>query len=167
MNKAVFIDRDGVINNDEGLYYIYNENDFKLNANISKNIAKLCHAGFLIIVISNQGGIGKGLYTISHTERLHQLLCDQVVEHGGNITEFYFCPHHEQSGRCLCRKPDSLLIEKAMARFKIDTNNACFIGDSPRDIEAAEKANIKGILVPKNTDIAAFVDEIIAKDGSK
>lgn len=167
MNKAVFIDRDGVINNDEGLYYIYNVNDFRLNENIESNITKLCKVGFLVIIISNQGGIGKGLYTIAHTEELHKILCEKVKEKGGIISELYFCPHHEQSGRCLCRKPDSLLLEKAIARFNIDKNMAFFIGDSKRDVEAADKANIKGILVPKNTDIAAYVDGIIKEYGSK
>jgi D-glycero-D-manno-heptose 1,7-bisphosphate phosphatase len=161
MNKAVFIDRDGVINNDEGLYYIYKKSDFKLNESIADNIAMLCKAGYFIIIISNQGGIGKGLYTKKDTDILYQLIKNDVNKAGGKIDEFYFCPHHEESGRCLCRKPDSIMIEKAIARFDIDKTKSFLIGDGKRDIEAAEKAGIKGILVPKNCNIISFCKTII------
>jgi D-glycero-D-manno-heptose 1,7-bisphosphate phosphatase len=161
MNKAVFIDRDGVINNDEGLYYIYKESDFRLNKNIIENILRLKEAGYLIIVISNQGGIGKKLYTKSEPDYLHSLLLNKLIDKGASVEEFYFCPHHSDTGNCLCRKPDSLLFEKAIARFDIDPGISYVIGDSPRDIEAAEKAGIKGILVHKNSDISGTIHSIL------
>ena len=71
---------------------------------------------------------------------------------GVTITEIYYCPHHPDfNGNCLCRKPGSLLVEKAMARFDIDPKASYFIGDRPRDAEAGEKVGVKGILVPSNT----------------
>lgn len=161
MNKAVFIDRDGVINSDEGLYYIYKTSDFKLNESIVENIVSLNKSGFLVIVISNQGGIGKGLYTKKDTDILHQILIDKVNKAGGKISEIYYCPHHEESGKCLCRKPNSLMIEKAIARFEIDKEGSFLIGDGQRDIEAAVKAGIKGILVPKNSNISSYCQTII------
>lgn len=161
MNKAIFIDRDGVINNDEGLYYIYKKTDFKLNESIAENIALLSKAGFLVIIISNQGGIGKGLYTKKDTEILHQILINEVNKAGGKIDEIYYCPHHEESGKCLCRKPNSLMIEKAIARFNIDIKSSFLIGDGKRDIEAANKAGIEGILVPKNSNILSYCKTII------
>jgi D-glycero-D-manno-heptose 1,7-bisphosphate phosphatase len=161
MNKAVFIDRDGVINNDEGLYYIYKPSDFKLNSGIVENLFLLKKAGYLLIIISNQGGIGKKLYTKNDSDHLHTILNNKLIENGVSIEEFYFCPHHPDTGNCLCRKPDSLLFEKAIARFGIDPKISYVIGDSPRDIEASEKAGIKGILVHKNSDITDTIHNII------
>jgi D-glycero-D-manno-heptose 1,7-bisphosphate phosphatase len=161
MNKAVFIDRDGVINNDHNLYYIHKPDDFKLNEDIVQNIVLLKNAGFLVIVISNQGGIGKGLYKKEDTERLHEILKEELLQAGSNIDEIYYCPHHPDTSQCLCRKPGSLLIEKAIARFNINPSLSYMIGDSQRDIEAAEKAGIKGILVPKNSNIKKICNKII------
>ncbi|MCX7986427.1 MAG: HAD family hydrolase [Bacteroidales bacterium] len=161
MNKAVFLDRDGVINNDEGLYYIYRPEDFKINPGIAESIAMLNKSGFLVIVVSNQGGIGKGLYNKEDTEQLHKLLKTKITQNGGRIDEIYYCPHHPDTGLCLCRKPSGLMIEKAIARFSLDKTQCYLIGDSPRDIEAAENAGIKGILVPKNADILPICRSII------
>lgn len=161
MNKAVFFDRDGVINCDEGHYYVYQPAQFKLNANIVANIATLYKAGYLIIIISNQGGIGKSIYTISDSDMLHQILKEKVKAAQAQIAEVYFCPHHPDSGNCICRKPNSLLIEKAIARFNINIAQSVLIGDSKRDIEAAQAVGLKGYLVPKNTDISNIVEQII------
>jgi D-glycero-D-manno-heptose 1,7-bisphosphate phosphatase len=160
MNKAVFLDRDGVINNDEGLYYIYKPSDLKLNTNIAENIAKINRQGYLVIVVSNQGGIGKGLYSKHDTDIINQFIEKEIENKGAKIDAFYYCPHHPDTGNCYCRKPNSLLIEKAMARFDINKGQSYLIGDSPRDVEAAEKAGVKGILIPKNTDIANVLAEI-------
>jgi D-glycero-D-manno-heptose 1,7-bisphosphate phosphatase len=162
MNKAVFLDRDGVINNDEGFYYVYKPEDFIINEGVLDSIAMLSKKGFLVIVISNQGGIAKGIYSKSDTELLNKLLFERVEKHGGKITEIYYCPHHEEKGLCLCRKPSSLLIEKAIARFNIDKNLSYLIGDSQRDIEAARNAGIKGILIPKNSNITNICESIIS-----
>jgi D-glycero-D-manno-heptose 1,7-bisphosphate phosphatase len=69
------------------------------------------------------------------------------------VADIYYCPHHPDTGKCLCRKPDSLLIEKVMARFNLSPDSSYFIGDSERDIQAAEKAGIKGILISENADL--------------
>jgi D-glycero-D-manno-heptose 1,7-bisphosphate phosphatase len=161
MNKAVFIDRDGVINNDEGCYYIYKPADFKLNEGIIENICALKMAGFVLVIISNQGGIAKGLYKKEDTELLHNILKERINGLGCQIDEIYFCPHHPDVENCLCRKPNSLLIEKAIARFNIDITQSFFIGDSLRDIEAAKKAGVKGIQVYKNTNISSICKNII------
>ncbi len=161
MRKAVFIDRDGVINNDEGLYYIYKPSDFKLNDNIIENICNLKKAGFVVIVISNQSGIAKGIYRKDDTELLHGILNNKVREMGYEIDEIYYCPHHNDIENCLCRKPQALLLEKAIARFDINPAQSFFIGDSQRDIETAVKAGVKGILVPKNKNISDICENII------
>lgn len=160
MSKAVFIDRDGVINSDEGLYYIYKPEDFKLNDGIVDNIFNLKKAGYAVIVISNQGGIGKGLYTTKDCDKLHEMLKAELALKGVVLDEIYYCPHHPDICNCLCRKPASLLLEKAIARFGIEISKSYLIGDSKRDIEAAEKVGIKGILVNKNSNIKEVCNSI-------
>lgn len=159
VNKAVFLDRDGVINNDEGLYYIYKPGDLKLNEQIAENICSMKKAGYKVIVISNQGGIGKNLYKKEEADYIHNQIQSEVKKLGCEIDEFYYCPHHPDSGACLCRKPFSLMIEKALARFDIDKNKSYLVGDSKRDVEAAERAGVRGILVPKNTNIYSICKE--------
>jgi len=161
MNKAVFLDRDGIINNDEGLYYIFRPADFRLNEEIIENICTLKKAGYLVIVISNQGGIAKGIYEKRDVELLNIILQEKLKIKGHLIDEIYFCPHHPDSGECICRKPNSLLIEKALARFNINASESYFIGDSKRDLEAAETSGVKGIIVPKNSNIKEICKQII------
>jgi D-glycero-D-manno-heptose 1,7-bisphosphate phosphatase len=153
MNKAVCIDRDGVINSDEGHYYIFKTKDFKINDGIIPSLKMLQDAGYLLIIISNQSGIAKGIYSRSDTDKVHDFLIKILKNEKINITEIYYCPHHPDQGRCICRKPDSLMLEKAIARFDIDVNKSYLIGDSERDIEAAVKAGLKGIKVDKNSNI--------------
>lgn len=163
MNKAIFIDRDGVINSDEGLYYIYKVSDFKLNPNIIENLKVLKDTGFLIIIISNQGGISRGIYAKTDVEKLHNLLKKEALSKGLLIDEIYYCPHHSEIENCLCRKPKSLLLEKSIARFNIDPLQSYFIGDSKTDVECANNVNIKGILVKKNIDISPTCKAILNK----
>jgi D-glycero-D-manno-heptose 1,7-bisphosphate phosphatase len=153
MNKAIFFDRDGVINNDKGLYYIYNPDDFELNEGVFETFSRLNNNGYLIVIISNQGGIAKGIYTKSHVDIIHNLLIENAAKENIIISEIYYCPHHNDYGRCLCRKPDSLLIEKALARFDIDPLKSYFIGDSERDIKAANKSGIDGLLIKSNQNV--------------
>jgi len=153
MNKAVFIDRDGVINSDEGHYYIYKTEDFKINEGVIPSLKMLQEAGYLLIVISNQSGIAKGLYSKTDTDKIHDSLKNMMAKEKIQLTEIYYCPHHPDQGRCICRKPDSLMIEKAIARFDIDIKKSFLIGDSARDVEAALKVGLKGIRVHKNTNI--------------
>lgn len=163
MNKAVFIDRDGVINSDEGHYYIYNTTDFKLNPGIIENLKVLKDAGYLIIIISNQSGISKGIYTKDNVDEIHKMLIQNTSSKGLEIDEIYYCPHHSEIENCLCRKPKPLMIEKAIARFNIDIRKSFFIGDSKRDIEAANNAGVEGILVPKNSNIYEICKSILMK----
>ncbi len=151
MNKAIFLDRDGIINEEIG-DYVKRFEDFKLLPHLAETLKNYQSQGFLIIVITNQGGLAKGLYTVNELNKMHQYFLNEMEKAGVTITEIYFCPHHPDfNGNCLCRKPGSLLVEKAMARFNIDPKASYFIGDRPRDAEAGEKVGVKGILVPSNT----------------
>ncbi len=151
MNKAIFLDRDGIINEEIG-DYVKRFEDFKLLPHLAETLKNYQSQGFLIIVITNQGGLAKGLYTVTELNKMHQYFLNEMEKVGVTITEIYYCPHHPDfNGNCLCRKPGSLLVEKAMARFNIDPKASYFIGDRPRDAEAGEKIGVKGILVPSNT----------------
>lgn len=151
MQKAIFLDRDGVINNTKDKYYVYKKDDFYLNKDIFKSLKQYLDNGYLLIVISNQGGISKGIYEKADVENLHLFMLNELKKENIKITEIYYCPHHNKIENCICRKPNSLLIEKAIARFNIDINNSYFIGDSERDILSAQKAGIKGFLIEKNS----------------
>ncbi|MDR0711917.1 MAG: HAD family hydrolase [Prevotellaceae bacterium] len=162
MQKAVFLDRDGVINNDDGRYYVYREEDFTLTPHLGKCLKRLHSAGFLLFIVSNQSGVARGLYGAQEVEQLNSFLREQMAEFGVPLTEFYICTHHPELGKCLCRKPLPLLVQKAMARYDIDASLSYFIGDRETDMEAARNAGVKGILVEANAGIANAVEEILS-----
>ena len=162
MNKAVFLDRDGVINRELGRY-CENAEEFEILEDVGNAIKMLKDAGFLVIIISNQGGIAKGIYTEDDVMAMHRKLIAHLSSFGTAINDFYYCPHHDSISRCLCRKPSGLLIEKAMAEHKIDPVQSYMIGDSKRDIEAAQNAGVKGILIESNTGILEICKKIATK----
>lgn len=166
MNKAIFLDRDGVINHDPG-DYTYNLSEFKLNDGIIENLKKLYDEGYLLILITNQGGISKKLYTHQNVEEIHQYLHHELKKVDAELAEIYYCPHHSTNEKCLCRKPGSLMIEKALARFNIDPKKSYMLGDKPRDVECAENAGVKGIKVGINENIKKYVDTILNSNNQK
>ncbi len=160
MNKAVFLDRDGVINREIG-EYVFSEDKFVLNDDLIPALKLLQKNGFLLIIITNQGGIAKGLYAKDDVEKLHGQLLSRLSDKQITISEIYYCPHHSDIEKCLCRKPNSLMLEKAIARFDIDVNRSYMIGDNDRDIEAAANAHIKGIKIQPNTSILPVCNQIV------
>ena len=165
MNKAVFLDRDGVINRNDEHYYVYRIEDFHLNEGISEALKIIHEQEFLIIVISNQSGIAKGVYSQSETEKVHDYLHSELLKDGIELTEIYYCPHHPDRQKCFCRKPESLMIEKAIARFDIDPAQSWIIGDSERDVEAGKKAGLQTILVERNQDLRKIINEKLLGTG--
>lgn len=160
MNKAVFLDRDGVINFDPG-DYTYNLTEFKLNEGIIANLKLLYDHGYLLIIITNQGGISKKLYTHNDVSEIHNYLKSELKKEGVELTEIYYCPHHSINEKCICRKPNPLMIQKAIARFNIDPEKSFMIGDKDRDVESAEAAGVKGIKVELNSNIKNTVNQIL------
>jgi D-glycero-D-manno-heptose 1,7-bisphosphate phosphatase len=162
MNKAVFLDRDGVINLEIG-DYIKRKEDFKLLPHAVRYIAALHQKGVKIIVVTNQGGIAKGFYNQAQLTEMHDMMLKAVEAAGGKITEVYYCPHHPDFGLCLCRKPGSLLAQKAASKHHIDVTQSIFIGDKQRDVECAEGAGIKGFLIEENEDWGRLVDSFLSE----
>ena len=107
----------------------------------------------MLIVITNQGGISRGQYTREDVEALHHHLNKLLEKEGAAVDEFYYCPHHSDHEKCLCRKPLPLMIQKAMAQFGIDPKQSWMIGDSQRDMEAGRAAGLKTILVESNGNL--------------
>ena len=157
MNKAIFLDRDGVINRKGGSYYIYRKEDFHLNEGLIAALNYFMLKGYLLVIITNQGGIAKGVYTEDHVKELHEYMTDLLRVHGVEIAGIYYCPHHPDVSKCECRKPGTLLFERAIKDFNIDPGKSYMIGDSEVDIEAAEKMGIKGILIPENGNLLELV----------
>lgn len=151
-NKAIFLDRDGVINLDI-LNYTWRIEDFKILDGVFEACKKFHKSGYLLIVITNQGGIARGLYSHDEVKNLHQHMKKMFDTRSIPIHDIYYCPHHESTGKCLCRKPGSLMLEKAIARYDIDPEKSFMIGDRDRDIQAADSAGVRGILVDVNDDL--------------
>lgn len=162
MNKAVFLDRDGVINKEIG--YVFRVEDFILTNDIIPALKKLQEAGYIFIVITNQSGIAKELYTHEDVETVHAHMLGLMKKNGIKISEIYYCVHHPDVEPCICRKPDSGMLEKAIARFKIDTKRSFMIGDKERDIQAAEKAGIRAFHIESDAPLMGIADEIIASE---
>ena len=158
MNKAIFLDRDGVINVERG--YTHLLEDFVILPDLMDTLKLFQQREYLLIIISNQSGIAKGLYKQNEVEVLHKYLSEELKKNNIRLSEIYYCVHHPDVSRCICRKPNSLFVEKALARFDIDAKRSYFIGDKDRDIEAAEKAGVKGILIEANSSLKKIVDQI-------
>lgn len=160
MNKVVFLDRDGVIN-DGTLYYTYKISDFKFNEGIFEGLKILVENGFKLIIISNQSGVAKAEYTIENVEEVHAFMIQELRKNGIELADIYYCPHHPDVSSCECRKPATLLFEQAIAKHAVDVTKSYMIGDSKRDIEAANKMNIQGFLISKNENIVPYCKQII------
>jgi len=159
--KAVFLDRDGILNNEESNYYIYKEEDFFLNDGIGMALQKLKEKGYIFIVITNQGGISKKFYTSGNVETVHNKLRLLLSEFEVELHEIYYCPHHDDNENCLCRKPKPLSIQKAIARFNIDPENSWMVGDRETDILAGKKAGLKTLQVKANVNMSFLANKII------
>ena len=142
-NKCVFLDRDGVINEERG-EYTYRVEDFRLLPGAAKAIRLLKSAGYLLVVITNQSGISRGIYTREQMRACHEVLLRAT---GPAIDHIYYCPYHPDISESLCRKPDTLMIEKACAKFDIDLSRSWLAGDRDRDMECGVSMGLKTILI--------------------
>jgi len=138
-NRALFLDRDGVINYDYG--YVHNKDRFRFISGIFELCYYLQQKGYLIIIITNQAGIGKGLYSMKEFEILNDWMIEKFRMKKIKINKTYYCPHTD-SDNCNCRKPKTGMILNAKNDFMIDLSRSILIGDKKTDILAGEKAGI-------------------------
>ncbi|MFY0688514.1 MAG: HAD-IIIA family hydrolase [Cyclobacteriaceae bacterium] len=151
MNKAIFLDRDGVLNIERG-EYTFRVSDFQVVPGVIKTLEQLKSGGYMLIVLTNQSGIARGLYTMNDTNHCHQYF--QKLS-GNLIDGFYVAPGHPSYSESLSRKPDSLMFERAIAKYNIDPLSSYMVGDKERDLIPARKLGIKTILLGNDrTDYA-------------
>jgi D-glycero-D-manno-heptose 1,7-bisphosphate phosphatase len=152
MGNGLFLDRDGVINRERGAHTVMLA-DFEILPDVPQAIAEANAAGWTVVVITNQSGIDLGLYDHAELDRMHRYLHDVLRDHGAYVADILYCPHHPSKGRCLCRKPGSLLLERGLARHRLDASTSLMIGDRDRDMDAAAASGIRGILVAPNASL--------------
>lgn len=156
MSKAIFLDRDGVLNIEKG-HYISQVEDFEINKQAITFLQTAINKGYKLIVITNQGGIAKGIYSTETLFLIHKKMKEEFSLHNIVFDYIYYCPHHDDHGKCLCRKPDSLMIEKAIHRFQLTKSQSFMIGDRSRDIDAAQKAGIVAYQIESNQSLESFI----------
>lgn len=164
MKRALFLDRDGVINVDHA--YVHKPDDFEFIDGIFELVAAANRAGYLTIVITNQAGIGRGYYTEADFEKLTAWMKQQFLLNGAHIDDVYYCPHHPESAigdylqECDCRKPKPGMLLKAMKEHSIDMANSIFIGDKHSDMIAGQATGIKTLLLLNNSEESFFAENI-------
>jgi D-glycero-D-manno-heptose 1,7-bisphosphate phosphatase len=148
---AVFIDRDGTVNEQMG--YVNHLSRFMILPGVAEAFRILNQEGFLAIIVSNQSGVARGYFPIELLYNTHSLLKESLLRDGAAVDGLFFCPHYpkgsvpEYSFDCDCRKPKTGLIKQACEHFDIDMSRSYMIGDHYTDMELADYSNIKGILV--------------------
>ena len=149
--RAVFLDRDGTINVDKD--YLHRVEDFEFIPGAVEAIRLLKESGFLVLVVTNQSGIGRGYYDEAALERIHRHMADELARSGASVDGCYFCPHHPHHGTgeyrvaCACRKPLPGMLLQAAADWGVDLSASYMIGDKLADVEAGIKAGCQPLLV--------------------
>jgi D-glycero-D-manno-heptose 1,7-bisphosphate phosphatase len=181
MEKIIFLDRDGVINRGRDNGYITCWEEFEFLPGVFSALKKLTLAGFKIIIISNQQGVGKRLFSMQSLADLTERMLERIKRNQGKIWSLHYCPHLAEDN-CACRKPKPALFKQAVVGMMVDFSQTYMIGDSEKDIQAAANIGLKTILVLSgNTkkkeevgdfvyqpdfiaeDLAAAVDDIVLK----
>jgi len=143
--KLAILDRDGVINEDSP-DYIKSSDEWHAISGSLEAIAKLNQAGFTVVVVTNQSGVGRGYFSQKDLQNIHQKMHQELAKIGGKIDKIYFCPHTPDDN-CDCRKPKAGMFKQIAQDYKIDLQGAINIGDTLRDIQAGEAFGCRNILV--------------------
>lgn len=164
MNKAVILDRDGVINNvitkynvekDDPSNYVLSWNDFIFIPEALEALRLLAKTNYHVIVVSNQSCVNKGLVDARIINNIFIKMRDEVIKHGGTIHGWYYCPHTAEEN-CICRKPKPGMIWQAAVEHEIVLEDSWMVGDSDSDIKAGLKARIKKLIKIKGNEDGEF-----------
>jgi len=146
INKAIFLDRDGVINKE--ISHLSDPKDFEFIKGSIEALKLLKQKGFLLIIITNQAGIARGLFTEETLKAIHYKMIKILKQQNINLDDIFYCPHHpEFTGSCECRKPNPGMILKAQSKYHIDLTNSYMVGDTLNDIQTGKSVNCKTALV--------------------
>lgn len=146
MQKAIFLDRDGVINVEKN--YVYKKEDFEFIDGVFDTLKQLQELGYKLFIITNQSGIGRGYYTVDDFEKLTSWILSEFEKYQISISQVEFCPHNPDE-ECLCRKPKTGMIENILKNHKIDLEKSWLIGDKKSDILCGKSAGIKNTIQVK------------------
>lgn len=151
MDRVVFLDRDGTINTE--VNYLYKTEELEFLPGVPEALARLYRAGFKLVVVSNQAGVGRGYYTEHDVDKLHQYMNGLLKKSGAVVEHFFYCPHHPEHGvgeykvECRCRKPEIGMFEMAERYLDIDKKHSYMVGDKLADTRAGRNYGISSILV--------------------
>lgn len=151
MNRAVFLDRDGTVNEEVG--YLSDLSRLKLIPGAGTAIRRLNQAGLMVVLVTNQSGVARGYFPESFVHDAHALLETMLREEGARLDGIYYCPHHPTAGNsrhtldCDCRKPRTGLIDRAARELAIDVRNSFMVGDKWSDVELGQRAGARTVLV--------------------
>lgn len=165
MNKAAFLDRDGVLNIDKG--YLYKIEDLEWMTGAVEAVKMLNQADYLVIVVTNQSGVARGYYSEQDVKKLHEHMQRYMLAQGARIDAFYYCPHLPEAPvsmyavDCDCRKPKPGLILNALEDFAVDKAQSFIIGDKDRDIESGLAAGLPNSYLFHGGNLAELVRDII------
>ncbi len=148
VRRALFTDRDGTLNPD--LHYLKEAERLDLFRGVGDALSLARQHGYLVICVTNQSGVDRGLYTREDVERVHRRLNELLRRKRAEIDGFYYCPHAPER-HCACRKPGTLLFEEAQRDWNIDFSSSAIVGDRRLDIEAGRKLGLLTALVPNRT----------------
>ncbi|HJV66602.1 MAG TPA: D-glycero-beta-D-manno-heptose 1,7-bisphosphate 7-phosphatase [Geomonas sp.] len=185
--RAVFLDRDGTINVE--VQYLHKVEEFEFIAGVPAALKKLQEAGFLLVVVTNQSGIGRGHYDEDALDAIHSHMHEELARVGVSIDACYFCPHHPEHAKgdylkeCACRKPLPGMLQQAARDLDIDLGSSFMVGDKLADVEAGINAGCTSLMVltgygtshvsrlPEGIkayrDLPAAVDAILALDAAE
>ncbi len=145
MRSAIFLDRDGVINEDQE-DYVKSWEEFRFIKGVRKALREIHQAGVPVVVITNQSIIGRGMVTEAELSGIHDRMLEGVKKAGGNILKIYYCPHHPDA-HCSCRKPRIGLLKRAARELDLDLKKSVFVGDTLKDMRAGKRAGCRTVLV--------------------
>ncbi len=156
--RAIFLDRDGVINVNRK-DYVKSWKEFEFLPNTKKALKKINESGYMLIIITNQSPIGRGIFKPEILDGIHQKMLGELSKAGVRIDAIYFCPHKPGDG-CSCRKPEPGLLVKAAEDFNIDLSNSWMIGDSDSDIVSGKRAGCRTAMVNENRSLFDIIEQI-------
>lgn len=162
--KAVFLDRDGVINKNRD-DYVKSVDEFEIFQGVGESIKKLKESDFLVVIITNQSAINRGLTTIGNIKEIHRVLNNYLKEFETEVDGIYICPHHPDEN-CSCRKPKTGLFIQAINELKIDPEKSWMVGDRETDIQAGQKMGCQCKKLDSKNSLEDIVNIIICEKNS-